>query len=255
MQKEQYNENACYAGNNDKELRLWEQIDLKVLLAIFSLARPSISQAKVASLLKVSPVTLSKLANSESRDDRRIREKWIPLLSESIDAIDLDAVSATVTALQKIYKRRQKEKRVLALRLALEEYFVKNGYNYQCDVEFWGVSNDTIRFYNEETRRQWFFSISSATADEGARRQRLPKEPFSNYERMKSIQPGDKLSIVYSDSYMFVEAVRETERNYFEGEERLAWNDYYRSIILCDFQNRTIAEEVLVSMPIDGLCD
>lgn len=225
------------------ERHLWKNVDLRVLLAVLSLAKPSISQAKVASLLKVSPVTLSRLVNSDNRDDHEVREAWIPTLTECLATVDIDTVARTATSLRFISNRYQRERQLVFVQRAAEKHFLKCGLEYKFDPEYWGSSYDTICFYSGE--RRWLFTLGSAKLDRERSRQTM-SNMFSYYDHMSSIQPNDRISIVYANAAVFAEVAKFVMQQEAYGK-KVGESAGYRSLVLCDFQKEEILEEIVIS--------
>lgn len=248
MRTEEYPEilNSELTTLNDrvKNKRFWEKVDLKVLLAILSLAEPSISQAKVASLLKISPVTMSRLVNSDDIEDRRVRDSWIPILSECLSSVDIKAVRETTEALRNISLQQERERRLLSVQHALEKYFLTINSDYQFDPEYWGNSTDTVCFCNGANR--WLITLGPTALRERIRS--IAFDMFSPFVRMRSLQDGDRISVAFSDAAVFAEIINiiTQEKLY---EKNIDGQIYYLSLILCDSKNELVLEEFVVSDP------
>ena len=249
MRTEEYpeilNNELTTLNDRVKNKWFWEKVDLKVFLAILSLAEPSISQAKVASLLKISPVTMSRLVNSDDIEDRRVRDSWIPILSECLSSVDIEAVRETTEALRNISLQQERERRLLSVQHALEKYFLTINSAYQFDPEHWGRSSDTISFFNETNR--WLITLGPTKF----RRDRFLQTAsylFSPYTRMRSVQDGDRLSVAFKNPAVFAEAINFLMREDIY-DKAIDKKTHYQSLILCDPIKELVLEEFVVFDP------
>ena len=182
----------------------WESVDLKVLLSILTLAEPSLTQTRLAQMLKISPVTLSRLVNSE---DHRIREAWIPTLSDCLSSVDLDKINSTTNALLRIKAQINKLHFLTEICPSLDAYSSKQGQGYEIDPLYWGLSDGIIRLYNPKVGGQWLIALGSPSDRTNWRLSRSGLGPFARYRRMQSITQNDKLSILYTDAYSFSQSI------------------------------------------------
>jgi len=249
------NNNEGQPGRNiscsDMANTTWGSVDLKVLLAVLSLADPPISQAKVASLLKVSPVTLSRLVNS---NDHNVRDSWIPVLSDCLVNVDMNTIKSTVDSLNRIHNSLKEKKQLMDLKSVVEGYLLKLGDNYKFDAEYWGQAYNILRFYSEEQNHQWLFSLGRSFDNDGWRSSRHPYGPFTRFNRLRSISDSDKISILYSDSVLFAETIK-TAKSYFDSSTPMHQIAKYYSFILCSLEEGKVIEEFIVSNPVEDFWD
>ena len=190
-----------YCQQNPSIASYWREVDLKVLLSVLALAEPTITQTKVSQLIKISPVTLSRLVNS---DDHRIREDWIPILTECLSSVDIRTISSTVSALFRISEQVNQRKLLTEIIPVVESYIHGIDSGYTLDYDFWGIPDGIMRFYHSESDCQWFISLGSP--DDGIfwrTKMRTSIGPFTRFARIQSISENDKVSIIYPDSEWF----------------------------------------------------
>ena len=225
----------------------WENVDLKVLLNVLSLADPPITQAKVAQMLKVSPVTLSKLVHST---DHRIREEWVNTLCECLDTINFNTIQTTITALIHIQSQLAEQKWVKSIIPVLEEYFDANYPDkYQFDSNYWGISNGIIRFYNKTENIQWLFSRGSEQDGDRWRLSRRGIGPFNPFVSIKSFSSNDRASIFYEDIDSFSSSVKMANYRYDNAHffnVPLNQFPFYKSLFLYNPQSGQIEEEYVL---------
>ena len=236
---------AAQAGSDEKVIEHWGKVDLKVLFAILTLADDPITQTKLAQRLKVSHVTLSRLVNS---DDHRVREAWIPTLAECLVEIDLDRVWTTVNALRNINWHIKDQEFLMKMIPVLEKYISKRGFEYKADLEYWGLTDGIIRFYNAKDDSQWLISMGLSKDIESWRLVRTGLGPFSRYRRMQSIGENDRISILYNRIEWFSGSVKMSK--YRQTYQHLNANSgslpCYQSLLFCNPRSDQIEEEYVL---------
>lgn len=212
----------------------WTQIDLKLFLSLLSLAEPAITQTKVAKDLKISPVTLSRIVNS---DNRKIKAEWVSIFTQYLDELDVSGIQKDVETLGHINSNLRRQIYTKQAIPAISQYLSKQGFEYQYDESFWGLADGILRFSINQNH-QWLFSTSVVHDTNKWRFRKDGIGPFSNLWRMKSITQSDRISVVYRDSAAFGRSVKYVRRDL----------DYpcYHSLILLDDRCSEVVEEYVL---------
>lgn len=213
-----------------EEIVTWEQIDTKILIALFSLADPPITQSELANRLSISPVTLSRIVNSEKR---YVRRDWIPSLKQILSDVKLPDIQQTLTAVNEIRRNEEQERFIGLFPGILRAHFEKADYcDFEYDKNYWGIGVGLVRFVNRTTRQQWLIDINPALNGYD------PDHEASIFMNLMSIKSDDKVSLVFTSGERMANALK---RGHL-----LPFPKCNHSLILIDKENGKIMEEVEV---------
>jgi len=233
--------------DHSKQLKesAWSKVDLKVLVAVLSMASPPISQAKLAKQLNISPVTLSRIVTS---NDCSVREEWIPVLTEHLLSVDFPTISSSVDALREISTRTKTARELNDATMFLQNVFSSCKATYMFDKSYWGIPNGIIRFFDTVANRQWLFILGKEFDYKSWRSSTSGLGPFSKFLRLQSmLSSNDKVSVLYFDPTSFNQSVKTSSyprdirvKNHFRLDQKLPC---FQSLILGNLENQSIEAE------------
>lgn len=234
---------AAFVSSDETIRDEWKNVNLKVLLAVLGLAEKPITQAKVAQLLGMSPVTMSRIVSS---GDYSIREEWIPVLSECLETVDMDVVAQTIHSLSEVFSAIKNYEKISMMVPAIEFHLRKKGIEYSFDADFWGTELGLVRFSTIEKER-WFFAIDDEMKKDFYAWQVNLKYPFDNLAIRQLTEQG-RISKVFYDKNRFARAIKlwaKMVQRSRSGILRETQAVHYYSFILIDSTRREVEEYVL----------
>ena len=136
---------------NAKEL---SNVDLKTFISYLMLCDPTITQAKIAKILDITPVALSRSLNSVS-GDFKFKEEWSEKLLDAFAYIDLDKARDNWNNLLQLVNHLERRNTYLALADLMIQHLYSDGYCF--NPKSYTLSPNHLLF--ERGDEKWVFFI------------------------------------------------------------------------------------------------
>ena len=136
---------------NAKEL---SNVDLTTFISYLMLCDPTITQAKIAKILDITPVALSRSLNSVS-GDFKFKEEWSEKLLDAFAYIDLDKARDNWNNLLQLVNHLERRNTYLALADLMIQHLYSDGYCF--NPKSYTLSPNHLLF--ERGDEKWVFFI------------------------------------------------------------------------------------------------